>query len=689
MFIITIAFIILILIIFIIYQGTKGNTMDKINNIELYSNQKIGDNETIDTMDTIDNMDKIISIDSYPYKKDYIPIEIIHKRMDNLMNYEPIITIDDYTMKNMVLFDIEKYFMVENNRHNILSESHHYDSMNDIGDYFTEECRLQAKLYSGDKFINWWNRNKQKYKGLTYGEFDKKIYETQNSQAKQVTNFRPSVLKYIIDYFGANSMIDISSGWGDRLAAAIASNLEYYIGADPNKCLHPHYREMAKKLKDYTGHNTKIFIAESPFETADLPDVMVDLCMTSPPYFALEIYSDDENQSHHYGSMLNWYNKFLIPSIKKAWSHIKVGGHLAMNINDYGNNRYTQKMKWDINLFPDSMYLGQMTYSKKSYPNPQPIMIWKKIEPLPISEYDGVKIIEYNDSADISKDYKTRTTLMFCPHNNIEDIPHDERENVFNHAMYGTRVICKGDYNPKYKIMDIKNGGKTFHLLQDGILPGGTKQRGIFEYMAKYAEKYDEFIYAGPSEGFAQLALSFVAFRLGVKATNFVDSRSFSRQMRKAKSFGCKYVIVKGGLKQVKEEATMYHNTRPNSMLLPFGLMDHDFLEIMENNIRDALIDIIDNPPKRLWLVAGSGTLMKIFANIFPDCELLVVQVGKTIWDDMLPPNAKKYIAPEKFQHNPMKMPPYRTVPNYDGKLWQFVLKDGQNDDYILNVGSI
>lgn len=685
MVIITIASIIIILIIFMAYNIMINN---KAVQLDMKNYDIIGNAENESGTANYEN--NIISIDEYPYKKNYIPSSVIHERINNLMNYEPIITTDDYSMKNMVLFDIEKYLLIEERRYNILSEPHHYEHMNDIGDYFTEECRLQAKLFSGDKFINWWNRNKRKYAGLTYDEFDKKIYETQSYKAKQVTNFRPSVLKHIIDYFSAGSMIDISSGWGDRLAAALTCNLEYYIGADPNDCLHEHYREMAKFIKDYTGHETKVYIANEPFETANLPDVMVDLCMTSPPYFALEIYSDDKKQSHHYGSMLNWYNKFLMPSIKKAWSHIKIGGHLAMNINDYGNNRYTQKMKWDINLFPDSLYLGQMTYSKKGYPNPQPVMIWQKTMSDITAESHGPKIISYDKHEIIDKSikHKTRTTLMFCPHYNIESIPHDERQHIFQHAMYGTRVICKGDYNPVYNIIDIKHKNKTFHLLQDGVLPGGTKQRGIFEYLIKYVHKYNEFIYAGPSEGFAQIALSFAAFRLGVKSTNIVDNRSYSKQMRIAKSFGSNHIIVNGGLKQVKNEAIAYNKTRPNSMLLPFGLMDNDFLNIMEKNISEAITPHNINP-NRLWLVAGSGTLMKIFANIFPECELLVVQVGKTIWDDMLPIGAKKYIAPEKFQHRPKKMPPYKTVPNYDGKLWQFVLQDGMDGDYILNVGAV
>ncbi len=67
----------------------------------------------------------------------------------------------------------------------------------------------------------------------------------------------------------------------------------------------------------------------------------------------------------------------------------------------------------------------------------------------------------------------------------------------------------------------------------------------------------------------------------------------------------------------------------------------------------------------------------------------MVVQVGKKIWPDML--EGKKYqlfIAPEKFTENAISQPPYKTVPWYDAKLWQFFEKYNQQGDCIWNVGA-
>ena len=60
---------------------------------------------------------------------------------------------------------------------------------------------------------------------------------------KECTSFRPLNLTYILQLYNAKSVLDFSSGWGDRLLACLATNTRY-IGVDPNELLHPKYKEM-------------------------------------------------------------------------------------------------------------------------------------------------------------------------------------------------------------------------------------------------------------------------------------------------------------------------------------------------------------------------------------------------------------------------------------------------------------
>lgn len=149
-------------------------------------------------------------------------------------------------------------------------------------------------------------------------------------------------------------------------------------------------------------------------------------------------------------------------------------------------------------------------------------------------------------------------------------------------------------------------------------------------------------------------------------------------------------------LKETESDALEYQKADPSSrLLLPFGLKSEKG-SILYECFKSALLEIIEKldlpaPPKRLWVVAGSGFILNILHSIWPLTEFLIVQVGKKIWDDMIEhiPHHRLFVAPEQFHVDAKLQPPYSTVPWYDAKSWQFVLDHGMSGDYIWNVGSI
>ena len=81
---------------------------------------------------------------------------------------------------------------------------------------------------------------------------------------------------------------------------------------------------------------------------------------------------------------------------------------------------------------------------------------------------------------------------------------------------------------------------------------------------------------------------------------------------------------------------------------------------------------------------------MRVFANLLKDTFINVVQVGKSV---IVPKNLKDRIklwwSPQKFNEIPKILPPYKSIKNYDAKVWQFVLQHGVSGDYIWNVAGI
>ena len=53
---------------------------------------------------------------------------------------------------------------------------------------------------------------------------------------KECSTHNPLIIKYFIRKFAARRVLDFSSGWGDRLIGALTSDIDLYVGVDPNEC---------------------------------------------------------------------------------------------------------------------------------------------------------------------------------------------------------------------------------------------------------------------------------------------------------------------------------------------------------------------------------------------------------------------------------------------------------------------
>lgn len=242
------------------------------------------------------------------------------------------------------------------------------------------------------------------------------------------------------------------------------------------------------------------------------------------------------------------------------------------------------------------------------------------------------------------------------------------------------------DLNPPIIIEKFKvKTNFNVKVVRDDYLVGGTKQRSLSVFLDPNKAEY---IYAGPAQGYAQVALAYLGSLNNKKTTVFLRSGKETKLTKKARSYGAKIIYVKppNKLSDIQLNAQKYASKRKDRLLLPFGLGSTDFIEDLSINIKQAWGR--KRKPKRMWIVAGSGTILKSLSLIFPQCMFLVVQVGKRIWPDQLEGfKSKLYTAEEKFWEDAKIPPPYESVSNYDAKLWSFVLKYGKNGDYIWNVG--
>jgi hypothetical protein len=157
------------------------------------------------------------------------------------------------------------------------------------------------------------------------------------------TQFKPSVAKTVYEKEKAETIIDISSGWGDRLAGFYTSkNTREYLGCDPNTDSYNLYKLQCKAYEELL--NSPLFPVETVFEdhgdwfeckgakrvriynkpAEDIDwDIVCegtkhDLMFTSPPYFGIEKYgegsaSEDDQSWKRYNEYDGWRDNFFFP----------------------------------------------------------------------------------------------------------------------------------------------------------------------------------------------------------------------------------------------------------------------------------------------------------------------------------------------------------------------------------------
>lgn len=199
-------------------------------------------------------------------------------------------------------------------------------------------------------------------------------------------------------------------------------------------------------------------------------------------------------------------------------------------------------------------------------------------------------------------------------------------------------------------------------VVRDDVIVGGTKAR----VLPIWLPSGEEFVYASPAYGFAQVALAVSCRDMGRRCTIFTAKRGrLHPRTRQAKDAGATIVMVPTGyLSNVQSKARAYCEAT-GATLVPFGLNDGRFIEMLA-----AVAAQITYKPSEIWCVAGSGVLTQALRMAFPEVLINAVQIGKL---PSLPPGCKTWIAPEKFEETATLNPPFPSCSNYDAKAWRFI----------------
>ena len=270
-----------------------------------------------------------------------------------------------------------------------------YFARNNIGNkasnYFQQENRwsVESSSYPGPK-RTW--ETFDFMKSLMGAAYSLKLSKIDRSNLRVMiglrkyicSQFKPNVAKAMYDYFNVKNVLDFSMGWGDRLAGFYASmNTELYVGLDPRKENHPIYEQQARYYDTHLTFfekekKTKFHCeAAEDFDFSEYNDTF-DIIFTSPPYFNIERYGDDDTQSWvRYKDIDSWNYQFLQKSIDSMIPTLKSGGKLCVNISDVnaktkGGAQYLKicdPMNEFLDEYRDMEYLGCIGMEMAKRPN--------------------------------------------------------------------------------------------------------------------------------------------------------------------------------------------------------------------------------------------------------------------------------------------------------------------------------
>lgn len=167
------------------------------------------------------------------------------------------------------------------------------------------------------------------------------------------SNFKPMNAKALYEHFVPKGGIiyDFACGYGGRMLGALSSKNNYnYFGVEPNTETFHYLNKFGKYIEETTERKGIFKVYNRTSEDFKLNrEEFVDFAFSSPPYFNLEKYSDEETQSYiRFPEVESWLQGYVKPTVERIHTLLKPDALYAVNIADFnmGKKRIEFVDKW-------------------------------------------------------------------------------------------------------------------------------------------------------------------------------------------------------------------------------------------------------------------------------------------------------------------------------------------------------
>lgn len=148
------------------------------------------------------------------------------------------------------------------------------------------------------------------------------------------TMYRPQMMKLACMKYKPDVVLDPCAGWGGRLLGAVSYGAQY-IAFEPNTVTYKNLQDMV----NFLGIQNKVrLICDDARNMNQYNLPKVDLVLTSPPYFDLEVYTHEPTQSiTTTPTYQDWADGFLREIIKLGIEHLNTNGVSCWNVGKVRN----------------------------------------------------------------------------------------------------------------------------------------------------------------------------------------------------------------------------------------------------------------------------------------------------------------------------------------------------------------
>lgn len=164
------------------------------------------------------------------------------------------------------------------------------------------------------------------------------------SKAVLPTIYRPVLTKGIVMKYKAKKILDPCVGWGGRLLGTLCIPETTFTGIEPYSKTYNGLQEIARSA----GVANRCFLHCDGAEAIlpSLPSGEYDMVLTSPPYFTLEIYGNEDTQSiNKFHTWDDWCEGFLKVVIRECVRCLKPGGISAWSVKNMPKYKLKDKVQ--------------------------------------------------------------------------------------------------------------------------------------------------------------------------------------------------------------------------------------------------------------------------------------------------------------------------------------------------------